>query len=270
MRKYLYIYTAYLFILLAIFIASPTPAFASSTDPVFYRITAENTILYQISEDETVTETAICNLPATYFVKPVKTLADGFISVTYLGISGAVKSDSLTPVYSTPTTPFSLQTFALLKTANATVWAEPTTESEYLTSIPYGTTDIVYIGSTTGQKINVSDDGIWYLCKFVESGGGTKIGYVHASLTTALTPFEMNTEVVQLEPTIQTSANILAPELSSTNNLLLILLLTIPAVIILLLIIKPKRNRSTQAKRQIKSLNQISLPDKTDVNDFDF
>lgn len=269
MRKYLYISIAYLFILLALFVANSQVVFAGSSTPIFYRITAENTILYETIKDETVTETAICNLPNTYFVKPVRVLNDEYILVTYLGVTGAVKSESLTPVYSTPTTPYSIQTFDLLKTANATVWADASTDSEYLTSIPYGTTDIVYIGSVAGQKIGTSDNGIWYLCKFIDNTK-TQVGYVHSSITTNLTPFEINTETVQLEPTISASANILAPELSSTNNLLLILLLTIPAVIILLLIIKPKRNKSASAKRQIKSLNQLSLPDKNDQNNFDF
>lgn len=270
MRKYLFITFAYLLIFEVFFATNTSIAFAGSSEPIFYRITSQNANFYKIQADESVTETALCVLPETYFVKPIKSLENGYILATYLGISGAVKTDSLTPVYSTPTAPYSVQTFDLLKTANATVWSLPTTESDYLTSIPYGSTSIVFVGSVSGQKINETDLGNWYLCKFVESGGSTQIGYVHSSLTTNLTPFVSNTEVVELEPALPASANILAPELTNTNSLLLILLLTIPAVIILLLIIKPRRTKSASARRQIKSLTQISPPDKTSQNDFEF
>jgi len=270
MRKYLFISFVYLFIFGIIFVSSFGAALASSNEPLFYKITAENTVLYAINDSGLVTENALCILPTTYFVKPNKSLDDDYLSVSYLGITGAVKIDALVPVYSTPTTPYSVQTFDLLKTANATVWSKPTTESQYLTSISYGTTSIVYVGSVDGQKISADDSGVWYLCKFVDPENGTQFGYIHASLTTNLTPFVSNTEEVELEPIVPTNANILAPELSNTNNLLLILLLTIPAVIILLLIIKPKRSKSAPARRKIKSLTQLNLPDNKTQNDFDF
>jgi len=270
MRKYLYILTVFLFILSLGFVANSNNIFAGSSEPIFYRITAEDTILYRVSTDEAITQDAVCKLPTTYFVKPNKRLDDDYLLVSYLGVQGAAKISDLTPVYSTPDSPYSVQTFDLLKTANATVWELPTTESTYLASIPYDATDILYIGSVDGQKTSSLDLGIWYLCKFAEDSGTTQIGYIHSSLATNLTPFESNTETVQLEPTIEANANILAPELSNTNNLLIILLLTIPAVIILLLIIKPKRSKKQTARRQIKSLNQISLPDKNNPQDFDF
>ena len=270
MRKYLYILTALLFIWGCSFVTDSNIVFASSSEPVFYRITAENTILYRVTTDDIITQEAICKLPETYFVKPNKKLDEDYLLVSYMGIAGAVKITNLIPVYSTPDSPYSIQTFALLKTANATVWELPTTESTYLTSIPYDATDILYIGSVDGQKISSLDLGIWYLCKFVKEGGTIQIGYIHSSLAINLTPFKSNTETVQLEPAINASANILAPELNNTNNLLIILLLTIPAVIILLLIIKPKRNNKQSAIRQIKSLNQLSLPDKNNPQDFDF
>lgn len=243
---------------------------SASTEPLFYKITQDDVFLYKITESQEVSNEIICTLPETYFVKANTTLDKTYLGVSYLGVSGAVKKSKVTPVYSTPTTPYSVQTFDLLHTANATVWQKPTTTSTYLDSIPYDTTDILYIGSTTGQKLNEYDMGIWYLCKFVNPENGTILGYLHSSLVTNLTPYIENTEEVQMEPDTTASTTILAPELGNTNNLLLILLLTIPAVIVLLLIIKPKRTSKQSARRQIKTLNQLSLPDKNDKNDFDF
>lgn len=270
MHKFLYIFTVFLYIFGAAFCSDQSIVLQASTEPLFYKITQDETALLKISENKSVSNDVICLLPKTYFVKPIQILDENFLEASYLGITGAVKLSALTPVYSAPITPYSIQTFDLIHTANATVWEYATTESRYLTSIPYHTTEILYIGSTTGQKLNSLDLGIWYLCKYADSENGTTIGYIHSSLVINLTEFEANTETVQLEPDIQASANILAPELGNTNNLLIILLLTIPAIIILLIIIKPKRSNKQAAKRQIKNLNQLSLPDKNNNNDLDF
>lgn len=270
MRKYLYILSAFLFIFGFCFCTNNIFAYADTTKPCFYRVITKNAILYELNTDDTVSTEIICELPQTYFVTPKKALGDEYIIVSYLGVDGVVEIKDLTAVYSTPKTPYSIQTFDLIKTANATVWSKPTTESTYITSIPYNASEVIYIGSVEGQKINETDSGIWYLCKFVEVGKTTQLGYIHSSLAINLTPFTPNTEIVQLEPSLPANASILAPELVSTNSLLIILLLTIPAIIVLVLIIKPKRSKATTARRQIKSLKQLSLPDENHPKDFDF
>ncbi len=270
MRKYLFIFTVFLFILGFNLGCQNGLILSAATEPLFYKITQDEVFLYSITETREASSEVICSLPKTYFVKAIDSLDDTHLEVSYLGVSGTVNKSAVTPVYSTPTTPYSVQTFDLLHTANATVWQKPSTTSTYLSSIPYDATDTLYIGSVSGQKLNDHDLGIWYLCKYVDSEKGPVLGYLHSSLVSNLSPLIENTEEVQLEPDAAASTTILAPELGNTNNLLLILLLTIPAAIILILIIKPKRTKKQSARRQIKALNQLSLPDKNDRNDFDF
>lgn len=248
---------------------SNTPLLAASTEVEYYRISTD-TYLYRTDND---TDNEIwCNLPATYFVKATKIATEqtDLISVSYLGITGFVDISTLTPVYSTPTNPYSTQTFDILNTANAVLWSSPSTDSQYLGSIPYNATEVLLVGKTTGEKLSESDEGIWYLCKFVNTDAITLTGYIHSSLTTNLTPFLENSEEVLLEPIISTNGTALAPELSNPNNILLIILLTIPAIIILVLIIKPKKSKSKDAKRQIAALNQLSIKSKNSPDDFDF
>jgi len=270
MRKYLYIFAVFLYILGVNFMLSSTHALAGTIEPIFYKITSENTQLYRVEESNQITSDIVCQLPNSYFVEPISALDSNYLLVTYFGVRGAVLLENLTPVYSTPSTPYNLQNFDIVKTCDATIWSRPNTESTYLASIPYGTKSISLVGSVAGQKIDSSDTGIWYLCKFTSSDSQSITGYVHSSISTNLSAFVENTETVQLEPTITASTTIFAPELSNTNNLLLILLLSIPAVIILLVILRPRHSKAREARRQIKSLNQLSLPDKNNSSDFDF
>lgn len=270
MRKFIFIATAFLFILQIVNFGT-SGALSAAISPIeYYRITSESATFYRTDSGETDTENVYCTLPESYFVKAKTSESGDYIAVSFLGVDGFVKSSDVVPVYSTPTTPYPLRTFDINHTASAVVWSEPNTDSTYVGCIEYDTTDVLYLGEILGQKITPTDSGVWYLCKFGSSASATSIGYVYSSLTNNLTEFVPNIEEVLLEPVADTSGSILAPEFTQANSILLILLLTIPAVIILVLIIRPKRTKQQAAKRQIATLNELSKFDKNKPDEFDF
>lgn len=269
MRKYLFIIMTLLFIFEFNYFCNFDTIYAMDNGAEYYRITTEDALFYRTDSGDKSIENVYCVLPKSYFVKLNSETDNDYISVSYLGLSGYVNKQYVIPVYSTPETPYSIRSFAILPTANAVMWSLPDTTSTYLGSIPYNISEVIFLGETTGQKLNETDNGVWYLCEFMNDEAKLVVGYIHSNLATNLTEFCENTEEVLLEPVISTGG-ILAPEITNTSSLLLILLLTIPAVLILTLILKPKRSKARTAKRQIASLNQLSLKDKNSPDEFDF
>ena len=270
MRKYLFIITAFLFIFQVFNFLSFDGVLKAETLPEYYQITADEAVFYRSATGENAVENIYCTLPRTYFIKTINTSTEGYIFGSYLGVQGYIETKNVVPVYSTPQSPYAIRTFDIIHTASAVAWSNPTTESEYVGTISYDTTEVIFVGSTLGQKIQESDTGIWYLCRFATTESANTLGYVYSDVTTNLTEFAPNTEEVLYEPIQETNGSILSPELTNTSNIMLILLLTIPAVIILLLIIHPKKGKKQSAKRQIATLNQLTIKDKKDQDEFDF
>ena len=80
-----------------------------------------------------------------------------------------------------------------------------------------------------------------------------------------------NTEIVETEPSQETSGEILAPELQNGTSIILIVGLCIFALILLVLVFKPERRRKkAEAKRQITTLNRLAIPDKNKHDELDF
>ncbi len=269
MRKYLFIYIALIFILPFIYFCNSTPCFAQTE--AYYRISAENVLLYRTPTDSNSIDNVYFTLPTSYFVKFISDENEDFLKVQYLDFIGYVLKSDVTQVYSTPTTPYNTQSFSILATANPVIWSLPTTQSTYLGNIPFNAKEVIYFGSVSGEVAQNTENSIWYFCKFISFEQGILTGYIHSNLTTNLTEFLPNTEIVELEPSITTNGQVIAPELQNSTSLLLILGLCIPALFLLILVFKPeKRKKKTEAKRQISSLNRLDISDKNSRDELDF
>ncbi len=244
----------------------------ASIGEIYYRIVSENAILYRAPLESTESSNVYFCLPATYFVRFNSTFDEKFLNVTYRDFTGYVLADDVERVYSTPLTPFANQTFSVQGIANLVLRSEPTTSSEYIGTIPFNATDIEFFGAIEGEQANSELSNLWYFCRYTSFEQGILTGYVYAPLTNNLTPLEPNTEIVETEPSAEVNTDgVLAPELQSGTSFWLIIGLTIRALLLLLLVLKPGKNRKNKvAKRQIANLNKLSLPDKTNKDEFDF
>ena len=240
---------------------------------IYYRIIGENTILYRTPLESNESSNVYFRLPTTYFVKFNSAYDELFLNVTYRDFTGYVLADNVERVYSTPVTPYAVgQTFSVQGIANLVLRSEPTTQSEYIGTIPFNATDIEFFGAIEGEQANPELSNIWYYCRYTSFEQGILTGYVYAPLTQNLVEIPENTEVVDMEPNTEVNGDgVIAPELQNSTSIWLIIGLTIPALILLLLVLKPsKRRHQRAAKRQIANLNKLSIPEKTDKDEFDF
>lgn len=271
MRKYLYIFGVFLFILNFVYFCNITPAIADT--PTYFRINNDSVYLYRTPVADTENNNAYFKLPNTYFVKFNSTFDENFLNVTYRDFTGYVLKSDVVAVYSIPEIPFETnRIFNIQGVANLVIRSAPNTQSEYLGTIPFNATDITYFGEIEGEQANLGLSNIWYFCRYKSFEQGIITGYIYAPLTTGLTEFVPNTEEVLTEPTQNANSNsVLAPELKTGSNLILILCLTVPAILLLILVFRPeKRKKKREATRAITNLNRLSLPDKNDKNTFDF
>ena len=249
-----------------------TPKTAENGE-IYYRIIGENTILYRTPLESNESSNVYFRLPTTYFVKFNGAYDELFLNVTYRDFTGYVLADNVERVYSTPATPYAVgQTFSVQGIANLVLRSKPTTQSEYIGTIPFNATDIEFFGAIEGEQANPELSNIWYYCRYTSFEQGILTGYVYAPLTQNLVETPENTEVVDMEPSTEVNGDgVIAPELQNSTSIWLIIGLTIPALILLLLVLKPsKRRHQRAAKRQIANLNKLSIPEKTDKDEFDF
>ena len=269
MRKYLYIFVALIFIFQVNYFCNFTPSYAS--EDIYYRITGQDVMLYRTAELNNDYSNIYFTLPTSYFVKFISEENENFLRVQYIDFVGYVLSSDVTRVYSTPTTPYFTQNFTVYGTANPVVYSQPSTQSTYLGNIPFNAESVTCFGAINGETALENGGSTWYYCKYTSFEQGIIIGYVYASLTTNLTEFVENTEIVETEPTQDVSGGVIAPELQNGTSIILIVGLCIFALILLVLVFKPeKRRKKKEAKRQITTLNRLAIPDKNQRDELDF
>ena len=268
MRKFLFTFFALFLIIFSILLAKPTfldnKFYADTCN--YYRVTSNFCTLYRQIPTQNSFNEVYFNLPQTYFIKYIENANNAFAKIEYLGVIGYVELDKITPVYSTPSTPYPSRNFDILNTANPVVYELATTSSNYIGVIPYTAKNITYLGELSNENTT------WYFCKFTSIEQGTITGYIDSNLTQNLTQFTPNEEEVLLEPIQQTSSDFLAPELKTNSSILLIIALGIPALLLLFLIFKPnKQKHKTEAKRQISSLKKLTFNNnENSKNELDF
>ena len=204
-------------LLLSIVFTSFTPAVYAAMPSVYYQILSD---AYLYRTLDLIESDAYFILPPTYFVKLNYEVDETTLAVSYLGYEGFVKKSDVKRVYSTPAHPYLENvTFCPNEVANLVLRAKPSTQSAYLGTIPYTANEIAYIGSIPGEEVYPSLPPTWYFCKYRSIEQGNITGYVYAPLTKNLSPILPNTDQVNFEPIVSTSAEIsLSPELQSSSN----------------------------------------------------
>ena len=269
MRKYLYIFIALIFIFQINYFCNLSPTFAQ--EEVYYRITGQEVTLYRTPVLDEDYSNIYFTLPTSYFVKFIAEENENFLKVQYIDFVGYVLKTDVTQVYSTPVTPYFTQTFTVFGTANPVVWSQPSTQSTYLGNIPFNAESVTCFGAINGEIALENGGSTWYFCRYTSFEQGILTGYVYANLTTNLSEFVENTEIVETEPSQETSGEIFAPELQNGTSVILIVGLCIFALILLVLVFKPERRRKkAEAKRQITTLNRLAIPDKNKHDELDF
>ena len=236
MRKILFTALAFLCIFNFSYFCNIVPSKAS--EPIYYRVISENTVLYRTPLESNESSNVYFYLPTTYFVLFNSTFDEQFLNVTYKDFTGYVLASDVQRIYSTPQTPYApTQNFSVQGVANLVMRNEPTTNGDYIGTIPFNATEIEYFGSIAGEQSNSQLSDIWYFCRYVSFEQGVLTGYVYAPLTKDLTEISPNYEEVETEPSASVNTDtIIAPELQTGSNILLILGLSIPAIILLILV----------------------------------
>ena len=266
--KKLIIYSFILCALLLWINLEPQTIVYAESEPIYYRISDSNTILYRTPNlDE---NNAYFILPPSYFVKYNSDYNDNVMLVSYLDFFGYVDKSNLTRVYSSPVNPYlEAMTFKPQATLNLVVRALPTTQSDFVGTIAYNAENVTYFGSIKGEQTDLTLSDIWYFCRYTSAEQGTITGYVYAPLTKDLTNFSPNEEIVATSPVTPTSAEIsLSPELTSSSNLLFIFFLTIPALSILYLIFRSHNKNPRMLKKRLK--NSKLMLNSSPHDEFDF
>lgn len=233
-----------LLILSAIFLRTVALSPARASGQEHQKIT-KNTILYK---DNTL-ETAIMELPGGYYLTPLSTNGE-ITRVTYNGVTGFVRSDSLT----TGTTSGELHERADIQTkadAGTYLRESANTESKKIGLIS-PSTPLEYLGRLIGETPSDGTTNVWYYVNFNISSTATVRGYVYGervnikvttlpdsqSETSLSTPTSTTTTETKTEPT---ELPLPKTALSSGLKLFLVILFVILAVIIFtLLLISPK------------------------------
>ena len=248
--------------LLSICVA-PIHTVYAQTEPIFYKIVNSNTSFFRTPDN---IDDIYFILPPTYFVKFLADYNDEILNVGYLDFVGFVQKSDVVRVYSTPKTPYLVDTvFSPQPIANLVIRALPSTQSNFVGTIPYNAKDITYFGAIEGEEANHTLGNVWYFCRYTSPEQGTLTGYVYAALTQNLSQIAPNDEIVETNPAMPVSGEIsISPELQSSSNLIFILLITIPAIFILVLIFRSHNRRPKVLKNRLKSMRSLPPPDELD------
>ncbi len=238
----------------------PIQTVYAETKPIYYKILENNTAFFR-----TPNEDIYFILPPTYFVKFKSSFDEEWLEVEYQDFSGFVRRSDVARVYSAPATPYLTDIiFTPQKVANLVIRTRPSTQSDFVGTIPYTASEVTYYGWVEGEKANPKLDNIWYFCRYTSPEQGSVTGYVYAPLTENLSPILSNDEVVDTTPSSPVAGEIeIAPELKDESNLLFIAFLTIPAIFILILVFRSQNKRPKSLKNRLKD-RYLPPPDELD------
>jgi len=250
------------------FYSTPTTVDALSFQ--YCRITSTSTLLYRTAEQSEELSNIYFELTPTYFVQVLNT-ENEFYKVYYNGIAGYVLQDSVTPVYSVPTTPFPEGiTFEINASASAVIRSIPSVDGNYLGLLPCDAI-LNYYGKISGVEAITGLGNEWFFVVYTSYEQGVISGYVYAPLTENLTTITDNTEELSTIPTGGIVDEIISPELLNVNNLLLIAGLSIGALFLIFILIAPiRKNKREQAKIRQQQQLPYQPPNKVDNDNFDF
>lgn len=203
--------------------------------------------LYNYS-DGVYAEVAV--LPKSYFAAVIKQNDDGYTLVSYMDVSGYIKSDQLKKVDFTPKYKYADASFTVSndsQPANLRSRPDHTDKSNILTVMPDGGKGKV-IGSIEGSALIAAAGNTWYYVRY-ENGGDLTYGYVYSA---HITPVDFGTNSMEREESgsdggIEDGQEQPSMEMSLPVQIIFIVALCLPVVFIMLLMFS-KKNRVPRHK----------------------
>ena len=210
------------------------------TGYVTYARLNQNAVLYNGAGE------IICTLPESYYAVICGEESAGAYPVSYLDLSGYIKSSDITPVNFEPVTKFASATVRPNNDGMpVNLRSKPTTsESVILCSVPPDS-ELTLYGSRNGDELFSGAGQEWQYVKY-SSGNGDIIGYVYSpQLTSAVIPPNSGEAVVK--PSQQVTEQDAGLSLSRNGSIALAVLLSVPAgIIMLVLFYRPDSKRTAR------------------------
>lgn len=235
-----------LILLLLINSISPT-VYATESKTYFAKILFDQVYLYKSPVDSNDISNIYFELPKTYFVELLS--KNGiFYEARYLDFKGYVKKDSVQAIDSTPTNPFLNNiSFRVYAELSQSLYSNPNSTSNLITTIPNLTKNITYFGKINGECLIEGRTDVWYYCKF-----SNFYGYVYSDFCDEMQPIAPNTEEVNY--ITNPSFEIQTPKINTipiTNNAvgIIIGILSIPALIFVFFILKGSKILNKEKSR---------------------
>ncbi len=232
--------TLFLSAALLSFFASPVRA----NDFVTYAYLPAPAILYDANGAE------ICTLPATYFTVLCGDSAEGKYPVSYLDLSGYLRSADVEIVDYEPVTKFPTLSATPRNDGMAVNLRDlpDQNEGKVLVSVPADATLTLY-GGRTGSELFAGAGTLWQYVRYTDSRGISYHGYIYAPQLTC-DPVVPNVieKVVHDVPTVsETEATL---EWSNTSRMILIAAMCVPAgLIMLVLFYRPDCKRTPRHRK---------------------
>ena len=219
----------FLCIIFTIFCLAPTSLPEAKAEQIRYASILSGAILYS----ERDLSSPVTSLPETYFVTVVETLGE-VSKVTYLGLSGYISNDFISPVDFTPKNKYAKATLSLTNDGGIiNVRAYPDHTADNVTQKLTDGTTLEYYGVVAGRTLNQIIGDEWFAVKL--SGG--RLGYVYSMYAVA-SQIEPNVVVPEEEdPKISPTTSFSVDEHSSY---FLIGALCLPVIVIMYLLFKQK------------------------------
>lgn len=240
----------FIFIIIFIAIFSYPPKIFCSQDFVYARITQNQTYLYSSPSTEEFNK-LFC-LPTTYFVLLTGDCEnENFYCATYMGISGYVQKSQVTPVVGSPITPYANSySFRIFIPSGVELRSSPSSTNPFniLTSIPYLSTNQIFIGTLNGDEQISQKGNLWYYCKYVD-GANQYVGYVYSAFCDLLAPIVDNTENLEVMTTSPFAPIVIETQTQTQNQgflesnlkIIIIIAICLPFLFVIYLLFKPTK-----------------------------
>lgn len=226
-----------------------------------YGVLTDGAILYSGSAEG---YTAVTTLPKDYFVVLLgEENADGYLSVSYLDVTGYIKSDTVVKVDYEPKYKYAENNSLTLKNdgQEINVRSHPDHASDNVISELTEGTKLYYYGTVKGSSQVAALGDEWYYVRFTD-GNETKRGYVYSLYVTA-DPIKPNV-IEKVEETENENSSTEGEENSSpviekdpgdftldrTGEIIIIVSLCLPVIVIMYLLFRqpPKKTPDDRTK----------------------
>ena len=204
------------------------------------RVDSVYTHIYKTPTPNESIENIYCYAENTYFVEILSSISN-YYKVNYNGITGYVKKSNIKAVNSTPLMPYP-KDIVMCTATLCNLRASPNiTSTNILTTIPKNTTNIRFIGRTTGEEVLDFGGTTWYYIEY-----GNYVGYIYNKYIESISAIYENTENTESIDSTYTEIN----PISNSETLIYIIILSIPFIIVLCILYFPPKPRHKTTKHK--------------------